>query len=52
MPKSAADVSDTHETFITPAGWAFAIWGIIYTWVGVGVVYGESVGGQSLSGAT
>ncbi|XP_043191623.1 uncharacterized protein LOC122364883 [Amphibalanus amphitrite] len=42
VPKSAADVSDTHEVFITPIGWAFAIWGIIYTWLGIGLVYGLS----------
>ncbi|KAF0295154.1 hypothetical protein FJT64_007287 [Amphibalanus amphitrite] len=34
--------SDTHEVFITPIGWAFSIWGIIYTWLGIGLVYGLS----------
>ena len=42
IPLSAADVSDQYEVFITPIGWAFAIWGIIYTWLGVALVYGKA----------
>jgi len=28
--RSVADVSDTYATVVTPAGWAFAIWGLIF----------------------
>jgi hypothetical protein len=28
---TSADVSNMHPTLITPAGFTFAIWGIIYT---------------------
>lgn len=34
--RSVADVSDSHPTLFTPAGYAFAIWGIIY---GASLVY-------------
>lgn len=39
IPASASDVSEDFEVFITPDGWAFAIWGIIYLWLGVALVY-------------
>lgn len=35
-------VSDIFYTEITPAGWAFAIWGIIYTWQTIWIIYGWS----------
>ena len=30
--RSVANVSDTFPLDVTPAGWAFSIWGLIYTW--------------------
>jgi len=36
---NTADVSNAHQTLITPAGYTFAIWGIIYFLLGVFVVY-------------
>jgi hypothetical protein len=35
-------VSDTFYTQITPDGWAFAIWAIIYTWQVIWMAYGWS----------
>ena len=43
IPLSASDVSEQYEVFITPIGWAFAIWGVIYIWLGVALVYGRFV---------
>ena len=40
-PASNKDVSDAHPTAFTPAGYAFAIWGIIYTFGGVFTVSGR-----------
>jgi len=37
--KSSADVSDLYPTLITPAGFTFSIWGIIYTLLLVFAVY-------------
>jgi benzodiazapine receptor len=37
--KNTAQVSDANPTLITPAGYVFAIWGIIYILLGVFVVY-------------
>lgn len=36
---STGDVSDRYSTDITPAGWAFSIWGVIYTWQALWLVY-------------
>ncbi|XP_063075161.1 uncharacterized protein si:dkey-29d8.3 [Engraulis encrasicolus] len=36
---NTGNVSGKYETEITPAGWAFSIWGIIYTWLLIMVVY-------------
>ena len=36
---SVANVSDTFVLDITPAGWAFSIWALIYTWNLAYVVY-------------
>ena len=33
---------DLFQTQVTPAGWVFSIWGLIYTWQGVWLVYGWS----------
>ena len=38
---SNAVVSNAHPTAITPAGYAFAIWGLIFMLEGSGVVYGS-----------
>lgn len=37
--RTTAQVSDLYSTPFTPAGYVFAIWGIIYTLLGVFVVY-------------
>jgi benzodiazapine receptor len=36
---TSADVSNMHPTLITPAGFTFAIWGIIYTLLLLFTVY-------------
>ncbi len=33
------DISDYYYIEITPAGWTFSIWGIIYTWQALFVIY-------------
>ena len=35
-----ADISDKYSTPITPAGWTFSIWGLIFVLQGGGVLYG------------
>ena len=37
--KTTAEVSNSYPTLITPAGYVFAIWGIIYILLGVFIVY-------------
>jgi hypothetical protein len=37
--KLTADISDANPTLITPAGYVFAIWGVIYILLGAFVVY-------------
>jgi len=37
--RNTADVSNANSTLITPAGYVFAIWGVIYILLGVFVVY-------------
>uniref|UniRef100_A0A3Q3IWF4 Uncharacterized protein n=1 Tax=Monopterus albus TaxID=43700 RepID=A0A3Q3IWF4_MONAL len=36
---STGNVSAHYETDITPAGWTFSIWGVIYTWLTLMVLY-------------
>lgn len=36
---TSADVSDKYPTLVTPAGFTFAIWGIIYTLLALFVIY-------------
>lgn len=36
---STGNVSSRYETDITPAGWTFSIWGVIYTWLTLMVLY-------------
>ncbi|KAM8727490.1 uncharacterized protein AB9X84_001185 [Acanthopagrus schlegelii] len=36
---STGNVSARYETDITPAGWTFSIWGVIYTWLTLMVLY-------------
>ncbi|KAM6990636.1 uncharacterized protein LKV04_010055 [Tautogolabrus adspersus] len=36
---STGNVSARYETNITPAGWTFSIWGVIYTWLTLMVLY-------------
>jgi benzodiazapine receptor len=37
--KSTAEISDANPTLITPAGYVFSIWGIIYILLGIFVVF-------------
>ena len=37
--KNTAQISDANPTLITPAGYVFSIWGIIYVLLGVFVVF-------------
>ncbi|XP_064643916.1 uncharacterized protein LOC135497867 [Lineus longissimus] len=37
---SIGNLSDRYATEITPSGWAFSIWGFIYTWQALYLVYG------------
>jgi len=37
--QNTAQISDAYPTLVTPAGYVFSIWGIIYTLLGVFVVY-------------
>lgn len=37
--KNTATISDSNPTLITPAGYVFSIWGVIYVLLGVFVVY-------------
>lgn len=37
--KTNAEISNAYPTVITPAGFTFSVWGIIYTFVGLYVVY-------------
>ncbi|XP_053739708.1 uncharacterized protein LOC128769760 [Synchiropus splendidus] len=36
---STGNVSVRYETNITPAGWTFSIWGVIYAWLTLMVIY-------------
>ncbi|XP_028296642.1 uncharacterized protein LOC114479504 [Gouania willdenowi] len=36
---STGNVSSRFETDVTPAGWTFSIWGVIYTWLTLMVIY-------------
>ncbi|XP_063062336.1 uncharacterized protein si:ch211-161h7.5 [Engraulis encrasicolus] len=33
------DISDAYDTQITPSGWTFSIWGVIYTWLTLMLAY-------------
>jgi translocator protein len=44
--KNTAMVSDTYFTLVTPAGYVFSIWGVIYILLGVFVVYQALDGNQ------
>src|SRR4030065_2516813 len=37
--KNTAQISDANPTLVTPAGYVFSIWGVIYILLGVFVVY-------------
>lgn len=36
---TTGNVSGRYDTDITPAGWTFSIWGVIYTWLTLMVIY-------------
>lgn len=40
---STGEVSDKYYLEITPAGWAFSIWGLIYTWQLLWIIYSLSL---------
>ncbi|KAK3541449.1 hypothetical protein QTP86_025950 [Hemibagrus guttatus] len=37
--KTTANISDTYNTQITPSGWTFSIWGVIYFWLTAMLIY-------------
>ena len=37
--KNTAEISDANLTLITPAGYVFSIWGIIYVLLGIFVIF-------------
>jgi hypothetical protein len=39
MPESLSDITDFWTAPLDPKGWAFSIWGIIYTLLGMFVFY-------------
>lgn len=39
FPKSPGDLSDANPTYVTPDGLTFSIWGLIYTFEALAVVY-------------
>ena len=40
---TTGDISDMYYTHITPSGWGFSIWGVIYAWQGLWTIYGWSL---------
>ncbi len=40
---TTGDISNEFYTQITPAGWTFSIWGVIYTWQAFWIIYGWSL---------
>ena len=42
FPNGTANISDEYSTEITPSGWTFRIWIVIYAWQAVWVLYGWS----------
>ena len=40
-PYDVGELSDKYPLWITPAGFTFAIWGVIYLWLAVMVVFCE-----------
>jgi len=36
---STGDISDKYYSSITPAGWAFTIWSVIYIWQAIWIIY-------------
>lgn len=51
LKNTTADVSDKFYTQVTPAGWTFAIWSVIYIWQIVLLVYGWTFTSISQSSA-
>ncbi|XP_065897869.1 uncharacterized protein [Dysidea avara] len=39
---SIGDISDVYKLDITPSGWTFSIWGVIYVWQALWLIYGWS----------
>jgi tryptophan-rich sensory protein len=44
--KVTAQISDANPTLVTPAGYVFSIWGIIYLLLGIFVIYQALPGNQ------
>jgi benzodiazapine receptor len=38
-PNSAGAVSEIYELWVTPPGYTFSIWGVIYIWIGIASLY-------------
>ena len=50
FPKQTGKVSDEHPTEVTPAGSTFAIWGAIYIWQGIWILYSLTLPCRSRAG--
>lgn len=37
--QTVGEISDKYTVFITPAGWTFSIWSVIYIYLAAGVIY-------------
>ena len=42
VANTTGSVSDSYYLQVTPAGWAFSIWGVIYAWQSLWILYGWS----------
>ncbi len=40
--QSVGDVSDKFQVYITPAGFTFSIWSVIYIFLGAGAIYSNN----------
>lgn len=41
--QSVGDVSDKFQVYITPAGFTFSIWSVIYIFLGAGAIYSNFI---------
>lgn len=48
--KTTGEISEQYANLFTPAGYTFAIWGLIYLLLGIFVVYGWGLVGDKAPG--